>query len=150
MSDPSQTSLPTRNPSVPTPNRSSMSQTKSPSSRNPPLHLANMPSPASQHRQSIGDAYRGMPSSPRAHRQPSLSHIAVQDLIDNPPVRNDPEFAGRDWRTVRIAELVRPDDLRFVESDTGVETATNVSISPELSHSVSPGEMLIGPYQASH
>jgi hypothetical protein len=52
--------------------------------------------------------------------------MAVQELIDNPPVRNDPAFAGRDWRSVIIAELVSPEDLRFVEIDTGVEAATNV------------------------
>lgn len=85
-----------------------------------------MPSPAAQHRQSFNEHLRGLPPSPRSQRQPSLSQLTVQDLIDNPPARIDPAFAGRDWRTVNIAELVSPEDLRFVEIDTGVEAATNV------------------------
>jgi hypothetical protein len=118
---------PPKNSAVPTP-RQSFSGSRSPHSRNPSLHLANMPSPVSQHRQSFSESLRGLPPSPRAQRQPSLSQLAVQELIDNPPARNDPVFADRDWRTVSIAELVSPDDLRFVEIDTGVEAATNVSI----------------------
>ena len=34
---------------------------------------------------------------------------------------------GRDWRQISIGELVSPNDLRFVEIDTGIEDATNVS-----------------------
>ena len=51
------------------------------------------------------------------------------NLIDNPPVPNDPDpkFAGRDWRHISIGELVSPDDLKFVEVDTGIEEATDVS-----------------------
>jgi hypothetical protein len=95
-----------------------------------------MPSPVSQHRQSFSESLRGLPPSPRAQRQPSLSQLAVQDLIDNPPVRNDPAFVGRDWRTVSIAELVSPEDLKFAEVDTGVEAATNVGniLSQSLTH----------------
>lgn len=50
-------------------------------------------------------------------------------LIDNPPVPNnpDPKFVGRDWRQISIGELVSPDDLKFVEVDTGIEEATDVS-----------------------
>lgn len=72
-----------------------------------------------------------MPQSPRARRQPSLTQAAIQGLIDNPPVRNpaDPAFMGRDWRQIAIGELVKPQDLRFVEVDTGIEEATNVRIA---------------------
>jgi len=93
-----------------------------------------MPSAAAQHRQSFSESLRGLPPSPRAQRQPSLSQLAIQDLIDNPPARNhpDPAFAGRDWRTVHVAELVDSADLRFIEEDTGIEAATNVCISPFL------------------
>jgi hypothetical protein len=38
----------------------------------------------------------------------------------------DPRFAGRNWQEVKVKELVNPDDLRFVDIDTGVEAATNV------------------------
>lgn len=112
---------------APTPPRSNISSSRSPPpSRNPSLHLAHMPSPASQHRQSFSESLRGLPPSPRSQRQPSLSQLAVQDLIDNPPAKIDPKFAGRDWRNVSVAELVSPDDLKFVEINTGVEAATNV------------------------
>ena len=86
-----------------------------------------MPGSAALHRQSFSESLRGLPPSPRAQRQPSLSQLAVQDLIDN-PIRNntDPAFEGRDWQTINIAELVKSEDLRFVEADTGVEAATNV------------------------
>jgi hypothetical protein len=49
-------------------------------------------------------------------------------LIDNPPPPKtvDPAFVGRDWREISIGELVSPEDLRFVELDTGIEEATTV------------------------
>ncbi|EXJ59596.1 hypothetical protein A1O7_03742 [Cladophialophora yegresii CBS 114405] len=97
-------------------------------SRTPSLRIPSMPSAAAQHRQSFHEL-RGHPPSPRSSRQPSLSHIAVQDLIDNPPMRNpDPRFAGRNWQEVKVKELVNPDDLRFVEIDAAVEAATNLLI----------------------
>ena len=33
-----------------------------------------------------------------------------------------------DWRTIPIVELVRPEEVKFVDVDTGVEAATNVRI----------------------
>lgn len=110
------------------PSRSSFSESRSPPSRNPSLHLGNIAN--APHRQSFSESLRGLPPSPRAHRQPSLTQLALQDLIDNPPPRNqpDPAFAGRDWRTVPIVELVNPEEVKFVDVDTGVEAATNVSM----------------------
>jgi len=71
---------------------------------------------------------RGIPGSPRASRHPSLSQQALQDLLNNPPTMGgDPEFAGRDWRTIRVGEIVDPTQVRFVEYDTTVEEATDVS-----------------------
>jgi CBS domain-containing protein len=83
-----------------------------------------------QHRQSFSESLRAAPGSPRARRQPSLTQSAIQSLIDNPPAPNhvDPAFVGRDWREISIGELVSPDDLKFVEIDTGIEEATNVLI----------------------
>ena len=70
-----------------------------------------------------------MPPSPRASRQPSFSHLAIQELINNPPAQKaDPKFVGRDWRTIGVSELVQGEDLRFVEADTSVEVATNILI----------------------
>lgn len=105
-------------------------ESASPPQRNPSLRIPQMPSAAAQHRQSFNEL-RGAPPSPRSQRQPSISSLAVQELINNPPQRSapDPKFAGRDWRTIKIQELTRPEDLRFVEADTGVEAATNVSLS---------------------
>ena len=104
----------------------------SPPPRNPSLRISHMPqtpSAAAQHRQSFNEL-RGAPPSPRSQRQPSISHLAVQELINNPPQRSaqDPKFAGRDWRTINVQELTSPDDLRFVEASTGVEAATNVRL----------------------
>ena len=91
--------------------------------------MPQMSSAAAQHRQSFNEL-RGAPPSPRSQRQPSISHLAVQELINNPPQRSaqDPKFAGRDWRTINVQELTSPDDLRFVEASTGVEAATNVGL----------------------
>ncbi|KIX06808.1 uncharacterized protein Z518_04784 [Rhinocladiella mackenziei CBS 650.93] len=114
-------------PSTSASSRSSM-DAQSPSTRTPSLRIPSMPSAAAQHRQSFHEL-RGHPPSPRSQRQPSISQLAVQELIDNPPMKNpDPKFAGRDWTTVKVKELVNPDDLRFVDIDTGVEAATNLLI----------------------
>lgn len=88
-----------------------------------------MPPANHQHRQSLSETLRGPPGSPRTRRQPSLSQSAIQSLIDNPPPPKnvDPAFIGRDWREISIGELVSPADLQFVELDTGIEEATNVS-----------------------
>jgi hypothetical protein len=52
----------------------------------------------------------------------------MQDLVNNPPTKpGDPRFQGRDWKTIRLGELVDPDMVRFVEYDTSVEDATSVS-----------------------
>ncbi|KAJ5172114.1 hypothetical protein N7492_004707 [Penicillium capsulatum] len=82
------------------------------------------------HRQSLSESLRGPPASPRNRRQPSLNQAALQSLIDNPPPPKnaDPAFAGRDWRQISIGELVSPEDLHFVELDTGIEEATNLLI----------------------
>lgn len=113
-------------PSSPATSRSSLSESRSPGGHPSSLRLANMPNASAQHRQSFSEL-RGLPPSPRSQRQPSVSQIAVQELIDNPP-RNapDPKFAGRDWRTVEVQELTSPSDLKFVDVDTGVEDATKV------------------------
>ena len=124
--DPS-ASLPPSSPAASSTPRSSLSETRSPPGRTPSLRLANMPNASAQHRQSFSEL-RGLPPSPRSQRHPSMSQLAVQELIDNPPRQApDPKFAGRDWRTVRVAELTSPTDLKFVDVDIGVEEATKVS-----------------------
>ena len=124
--DGSDSSLNNNGSAIPSPRSSTDSRS---STRN--LRVSHMPAPNHQHRQSLSESLRGPPGSPRARRQPSLTQSAIQSLIDNPPPpkQSDPAFIGRDWREISIGELVSPDDLKFVELDTGIEDATNVSIS---------------------
>ena len=103
-------------------------------SRSPPARNAirsgHIPSPSPTHRHSFSDQLRGIPASPRSTRQFSLSHgVSVQDLLNNPPKAGaaDPAFIGRDWHGISVGELIDPDDLRFVDAETGIEDATNVS-----------------------
>ena len=114
---------------------------RSSSLREVPGRLSRVPPPKHQHRHShsLSETLRANPASPRSRRQPSLTQIAIQSLIDNPPVRNapDPAFAGRDWRQICVGELVSPNDLKFVELDTGIEEATNVRWNSDLSLSLS-------------
>jgi hypothetical protein len=107
----------------------SSTESRSPPTRNQ-LRVSHIPAANHQHRQSLSESLRGPPGSPRARRQPSLPQSAIQSLIDNPPPpkNSDPAFVGRDWRQISVGELVSPDDLKFVELDTGIEEATNVSI----------------------
>ena len=62
-------------------------------------------------------------------RTQSLSQAQIQELIDNPPTAGsaDPKFAGRDWQHISVGELCEEGNLRWVELETGVEDATNVS-----------------------
>lgn len=108
------------------------SSTDSRSSNRNQLRVSHMSPANHQHRQSLSESLRGPPVSPRTRRQPSLNQSAIQSLIDNPPPPKnvDPAFVGRDWREISIGELVSPEDLRFVELDTGIEEATNVSSLP--------------------
>jgi hypothetical protein len=70
---------------------------------------------------------RGPPHSPRASRQPSLTQQAFQDLLNNPPTKGgDSAFHGRDWKTIRIGEIVEQGQVQFAEYDTSVEDATEV------------------------
>ena len=86
------------------------------------------------HRSSFAENIRSIPPSPRTPRHPSFTQAAVQELINHPQITRSgsAKFAGRDWRQIKVGELVSANDVRFVESDTGVEEATKVS------HSISP------------
>jgi hypothetical protein len=87
-------------------------------------------SPSMGHRASFAENLRSNPASPRqSHRQPSLSQAAVQELLNNPPVgkHEGEEFAGRDWKSIRVGEIVGLEQVKFVEMNTTVEDATNVS-----------------------
>lgn len=96
----------------------------------PPASLKMATSPHSSHRSSFAESMRGIaPHSPRASRQPSLSQQALQDLLSNPPTKGgDPKFSGRDWKSIRVGEIVDESLVRFVEYDTSVEEATDVRV----------------------
>lgn len=80
------------------------------------------------HRSSFAENMRSIPPSPRTPRHPSFTQAAVQELINHPQITRSgsAKFAGRDWRQIKVGELVSEKDVRFVESDTGVEEATKV------------------------
>lgn len=108
----------------------SLSNSVSSIGRTPPpaLKMSSSPNPQSSHRSSFAEHMRGAPTSPRATRQPSLSQQALQELLNNPPTKGgDPRFQGRDWKTIRLGEIVDRSLVRFVEYDTSVEDATSVS-----------------------
>lgn len=95
-----------------------------------PRHEIRQMSPSVSQRPSFGDHNK------RGHaaRSPSFSQQAVQDLINNPPValddKVDEKFAGRDWRAIKVEEIIDPEETRFVEVDSSVEDATKVSLRP--------------------
>ena len=97
----------------------------------PSMAARSIPSSGHSHRTSFSD-FRGVPPSPRSARHLSISSTGsgVSELLNNPPRTKpaDPKFAGRDWHGITAGELVEPEDLRFVEVDTPIEDATNVSV----------------------
>lgn len=105
-------------------------QPASPNLKDPPPSLRLGPNASILgHRQSITDQLRGHPPSPRAQRQASLSQAAIHELLNRPPAAHsgDPAFAGRDWKTIKVGELVSHQDVSFVEPDVDIEEATRVS-----------------------
>lgn len=113
---------------VPTPAQSLSSSTASigRSPAPPALKMASSPDPRA-HRGSFAEQMRGTPTSPRASRQPSLTQQALQDLLNNPPTKGgDSKFQGRDWKSIRLGEIVERSLVTFAEYDTSVEEATNV------------------------
>lgn len=86
-------------------------------------------SPGSHHRQSWSQDLR-MPASPSQRRPSSISQppTAFQELWNNPPIAHKGEnrFENRDWKTVRVGEIVDQTEVHFAEPETSVEDATNV------------------------
>ncbi len=97
----------------------------------PPIRSSMASSGALSHRSSFAENLRSHPPSPRSARHPSFPQAAVQELLNHPPATKagNPKFAGRDWRQIRVGELVSKDNVRFVELETGVEEATKVQIT---------------------
>jgi hypothetical protein len=80
------------------------------------------------HRSSFAENLR---HSPRSQRHPSFTQTAVQELLNHPPATKagDPRFVGRDWRQIRVGELVEKNEVRWAELDTEVEQATKVQVT---------------------
>ncbi|KAF4556276.1 SDS23-like protein [Elsinoe fawcettii] len=99
-------------------------------------------SPSISQRSSFIETMRGIHHSPNQPRSPSVSQQALQDLINNPPIGlqdpSDARFAGRDWRTIKVGEIIAPEETRFVQVDTSVEEATKL-----LTTSGAPNVVLI-------
>lgn len=115
--------------------RSSLSAT-----RNSPSPIAHS---HSHHRSSWSHDLRGIPSSPHRPRNPSMSQQAIQELLSHPPVphKTNHHFSGRDWKSIRVGEVVDPEEVRFVEEATSVEEATNVSAYSCDTESICPSRM---------
>lgn len=54
----------------------------------------------------------------------------MQELLNHPPASktSDPRFVGRDWRGIRVGELVQPNDIKWAELETPIEIASKVLI----------------------
>lgn len=54
--------------------------------------------------------------------------------MNNPPPNKqaNPKFIGREWRDVKVGELVDAGDIRWAEIDSTVEEATLVRLNMEL------------------
>ncbi|CAG9980747.1 unnamed protein product [Clonostachys byssicola] len=109
----------------------SSTSTGEPPQRSPSVSSINRAS----HRQSFVEGLRNIPASPR-QRHPSLTHAAVQELLNNPPAGNrfhNPKFANREWRNIQVGELVSPSDVKWIELDSTVEDATMLLLKSQPS-----------------
>nr|OQO21927.1 hypothetical protein B0A51_13027 [Rachicladosporium sp. CCFEE 5018] len=87
-------------------------------------------SPSVSHRSSFAENLRSYPPSPRTQRQHSFSGAALAELLKNPPVKmsGDERFRGRDWRSIGVAEITDPDEVRFVQMDSSIEGTTKLLV----------------------
>jgi hypothetical protein len=107
--------------------------TTSRSSHRDSLSLAPTPSSPrlnANRSSSLAENFRNTPLSPRTQRAPSMSQAAIQDLINDPPTAKsrDPTFTGRDWKSIPVEEIVDKSHVRFVDTTTSVEKATEVCV----------------------
>jgi hypothetical protein len=79
------------------------------------------------HRSSFAENLR---HSPRSQRHPSFTQAGVQELLTHPPAptTSDPRFTGRDWRQIKVGELIEKGEVEWAELDVGVEEATKVNL----------------------
>ena len=114
----------------PNPQQHSYSSTSAIAQSSPSRESSIRPpsSPVMGHRQSFAENLRSGPGSPRSQRQPSLSQSALQDLLSQPPAgkTGNHELTERDWRKVRIADIVELGNIKFANLETSVEEATKV------------------------
>ncbi|CUS09700.1 unnamed protein product [Tuber aestivum] len=84
-------------------------------------------------RPSTGSLRAAHPPSPRSSsRHPSVSsQQSMADILSSPPKHEG--VPPRDWRTVKVGELLSNRELLFVDLDTPVESACQTLIDNELS-----------------
>lgn len=84
-------------------------------------------------RPSTGSLRAAHPPSPRSSsRHPSVSsQQSMADILSSPPKQEGVPL--RDWRTVKVGELLSNRELLFVDLDTPVESACQVS-PPQFQH----------------
>ena len=82
------------------------------------------------HRSSFAENMR----SPRSQRHPSFTQSALQELLNHPPAHRsgDARFFGRDWRHIRVGELVDQAEVRWAKLEDGVEATTKVSAPSQI------------------
>ncbi|KAH0542395.1 hypothetical protein FGG08_003240 [Glutinoglossum americanum] len=102
-----------------------------PKARPPRLHSSSAGS-SSNHRDSLRENVRGPPPpSPRAARHPSFPQSAIDVMLTSATISRPGEskkYSGRDWKSIKVCELVNAEKVQFVELDTPVETATQILI----------------------
>lgn len=71
------------------------------------------------------------PGSPRNTRTHSFSGQALQELLMHPNkskqnISDESKFKGRDWRSIQVADIIDPDETRFVELTSSIEDTTKL------------------------
>ncbi|RPA75568.1 hypothetical protein BJ508DRAFT_418050 [Ascobolus immersus RN42] len=123
-----------------------MSDPPQPPRESPSLSLssspANIPPPSAaaserlSSQPSSGSLRRDVPPSPRTssrHPSISLSSSAIADLLSSPPPPQGTKEMPKDWRSIKISELLHEQKLRFVYQDTTVESACHTLIEHNIS-----------------
>lgn len=56
-----------------------------------------------------------------------MGQQAFQELLNNPPMphESDNSYQGRDWKTIKLSEVLVPGQVRWAEFNTSVEDATH-------------------------
>ncbi|KAI9860184.1 MAG: cell separation during budding [Trichoglossum hirsutum] len=95
------------------------------------LRIHSTSSGSSSNYRDLRENIRVVPPSPRAARHSSLPQSAIDMMFTNVPISRPGEskkFSGRDWKSIKVCELVDEENVCFVGLDTPVETTTQMLI----------------------